>query len=173
MTVLHMSETRPPVISIRRRYICHTVFLTTMAIVATLAYFVFDRSAPYERYDGKLRPISVARDSDFHVSWNLQYEQDCERVDATRKIIDSQNNVWALPSAAPRFYGKGIHPIRNTFHLPKSAACGPARYQVSTKLICNWTHRYLPLTVRAPDIHFEIVGGNGDNCENNLQVPAN
>lgn len=147
--------------AVRRFAIEHSIpyLLAPLITVVIGAAILHDRRPVIDAdtLQGRAIPQLVAEAGELTIEWTARRYRACATTIA-REIVDSANVVYRLDqSIGPYSTTTNGDTWRMSITIPPGAAWGRARYRSTISYHCGWTHSWWPLTVKSPEVPFEIV----------------
>lgn len=146
-------ETKSRIISLVAGHIVPIIFSVTVFVV-----FIYDRRLPFDpdSLRGATIETSVKGAQEIRIVWSLYRNRLCPTTIA-REFVDSVGVVHRTETiVGPISDTLGNDTWVSTVRVPAMPAWGPMRMRSTIQFHCGWTHGIFPLTIRSPEIGFNI-----------------
>lgn len=134
--------------------------LVSFLIIMPLVYMFADNEPPYvfdvER--SYITPVRVQSLEPVIVHWYLlKINRICPGI-IIRYIVDSKTGIKTTYDATNAVVpdNKDDRELERVFFLPQGITPGPKIYRSDGLYVCNMVHRFWPLHVLSPDLHFDV-----------------
>lgn len=126
--------------------------------VATLTYWVQDRTSPVMIAEERVETPLVPRGGQLRVKYIIERKKACHVV-LEQMLFDSRRGRFILDDQEYLSEPLGRDEFSVVIETPSQMTEGPARYRASRSYFCNPMHRALnwPITVTQDDVGFEVV----------------
>lgn len=132
--------------------------LPIIAFVTIGLWITYDRRLPFdpESLRGATIEKSVKGAQEIRIVWSLYRNRICPTTIA-REFVDSVGVVHRTETiVGPISDTLGNDTWVSTVRVPAMPAWGPMRMRSTIQFHCGWTHGIFPLTLRSPEIGFNI-----------------
>lgn len=126
--------------------------------VATLTFWLQDRTAPVIVVDERVETPAVSHGQQLRVRYVIERKKTCQ-VYLEQMVFDSQRGRFIMETQDYLSEPLGRDEFAVVLNVPYQMTTGPARYRAARSYFCNPVQRFLnwPITITQPDIGFEVV----------------
>jgi hypothetical protein len=152
-----VAQVRPRILMLLAGHVLPIAFLVTLS-----ALVFYDRRIPFDPQSlhGKALEASVKGADEIRIQWRLYRNRFCPTT-ISREFVDSLGVVHRLETVnGPFSQTLGWDSWISHVKVPAMTAWGTMRFKTTVQFHCGWTHEWFPLSIKTPEVVFEVLPPN-------------